>query len=52
MNYTLVINGYKVTGIAESVEIEKGMLTVTHSNDSGHIVAVSDVDRFIVENPN
>ena len=52
MFYTLVINGYTVTGIAESVEVEKGMITVTHSNNSGHIVAVADVDRFIVENPN
>jgi hypothetical protein len=46
MFYTLVINGYKVTGIAESVEVEKGMLTVTNGNETSHIVAVSDVDRF------
>ena len=49
MYYTLVVNGWEVTGIAESVEIVNGMLNISHSNGSGHNVALSDIDKFEAE---
>jgi hypothetical protein len=49
MYYTLVVNGWEVTGISESVEIVNGMLNISHSNGSGHNVALSDIDKFEAE---
>ena len=49
MYYILVIKGWEVTGIAESVEIVNGVLNISHSNGSGHNVALSDIDKFEAE---
>ena len=49
MDYTLVVNGWEVTGIAESVEIVNGILNISHSDGSSHNVTLNDVDKFEVE---